>query len=146
MSVVVGDSLATGDALTDIDAALSGNGPRDPDPAADLLAEADAAGGILGVDGVGDAAGSDQEVSAGDLDKAKRRATVLYKLKKNRKRKSIGQEDATLQLRVEATAAMKKMSNSLDSLVQLFAERNGRQRSSVAPAGADNVEVDNSEY
>ncbi|ETV76320.1 hypothetical protein H257_09786 [Aphanomyces astaci] len=74
-----------------------------------------------------DAANVDQDLARpGDMASAKRRAAILNKLKQNRKQKSIDQDDPTHLLRVEATTAMTKISNSLGDLVQVFAARHSQ--------------------
>jgi hypothetical protein len=126
MAVILGDAMATGEALGALDAILLNDGPSDT-PATQLDATAEGAvPASAAVDGAEDVVSDVEPTTAGadgSMDKASRRAALLYRLKKNRKRKLTSQDDAVRELQVEATAAIKSISASLSSLVDLMAAR-----------------------
>lgn len=125
MAVILGDAMATGEALGALDAILLNEGPDTPATQLDATAEG-AVPTSAAVDGAEDVVSDVEPTTAGadgSMDKASRRAALLYRLKKNRKRKITSQDDAVRELQVEATAAIKSISASLSSLVDLMAAR-----------------------
>ena len=64
------------------------------------------------------------ESSQGDLSAAEKRAKILHQLKKNRKRRSLEQNDEANKIRQASYDTMTGIKSSLDMLVRIYAAKN----------------------
>ncbi|KAG9398476.1 hypothetical protein AC1031_012488 [Aphanomyces cochlioides] len=140
ISEVLGDAMACGESLGSVSDVLevSSSGLAGSDSTIDAIHDERApteSDSTTGND-------YDQREANGSLDAAQRRASILNKLKRSRKRKLI-EDDAVSKLRIEATTAIKDISNSLKDLVKIYAMRSRLQDIQDAQSSLSNNDNEN---